>query len=103
MGFSAAEADASLLSAPEEGGQDRGCFLLGSDEKFVWVSQADYCVSSRPGDVLSTILGSCIAVCIRDPLIACGGMNHFLLPDAPQPTDGLPSMELRYGSPDYPD
>ena len=64
----------------------------------VWVAQADFYVTANPTEVLSTILGSCIAVCIHDPVAACGGMNHFLLPDAPVPTDGLPSIELRYGS-----
>lgn len=29
---------------------------------------------------LSTLLGSCVAACIRDPLRGIGGMNHFLLP-----------------------
>lgn len=64
----------------------------------VWVAQADFYVTANPAEVLSTILGSCIAVCIHDPVAACGGMNHFLLPDATVPTDGLPSIELRYGS-----
>lgn len=30
--------------------------------------------------VLTTLLGSCVAACIRDPVIGVGGMNHFLLP-----------------------
>ena len=64
----------------------------------VWIAQADFYVTANPTEVLSTILGSCIAVCIHDPVVACGGMNHFLLPSAPQPSDGLPSIELRYGS-----
>ncbi len=29
---------------------------------------------------LVTLLGSCVAACIRDPLAAVGGMNHFMLP-----------------------
>jgi chemotaxis protein CheD len=29
---------------------------------------------------LSTVLGSCIAVCLWDPVARVGGMNHFLLP-----------------------
>lgn len=31
--------------------------------------------------VLVTVLGSCVAACIRDPLSRIGGMNHFMLPD----------------------
>lgn len=30
--------------------------------------------------VLTTILGSCVATCMFDPLAKVGGMNHFLLP-----------------------
>ncbi len=43
---------------------------------------------------LVTLLGSCIAACIRDPLLKIGGMNHFLLPDG-NTGDGAPA---RYGS-----
>ncbi len=31
-------------------------------------------------EMLVTILGSCISVCLRDPLVNIGGMNHILLP-----------------------
>ena len=31
--------------------------------------------------VVRTILGSCIAVCLRDPVARIGGMNHFMLPN----------------------
>lgn len=29
---------------------------------------------------ISTVLGSCVAVCLHDPISRVGGMNHFLLP-----------------------
>lgn len=29
---------------------------------------------------ITTILGSCVAVCVWDPELGVGGMNHFLLP-----------------------
>jgi chemotaxis protein CheD len=29
---------------------------------------------------ISTLLGSCVAVCLYDPKLHLGGMNHFLLP-----------------------
>ncbi|MDO8989666.1 MAG: chemotaxis protein CheD [Sideroxyarcus sp.] len=29
---------------------------------------------------ISTLLGSCVAVCLFDPVLKFGGMNHFLLP-----------------------
>lgn len=30
---------------------------------------------------LSTLLGSCVAVCLFDPQLRIGGINHFMLPD----------------------
>jgi chemotaxis protein CheD len=40
-------------------------------------------VSNRPGDVIVThALGSCIAVCVFDPVASVAGMLHFLLPEA---------------------
>jgi chemotaxis protein CheD len=35
---------------------------------------------SRGPRVLTTILGSCVAVCLHDPRTGLGGMNHYLLP-----------------------
>lgn len=47
----------------------------------VQLTLGDTYVTSAPEEVLTTILGSCIAACIRDPVGGVGGMNHFLLPD----------------------
>lgn len=47
----------------------------------VQLTLGDTYVTSEPNEVLTTILGSCIAACIRDPASGVGGMNHFLLPD----------------------
>ncbi|MCA1441223.1 chemoreceptor glutamine deamidase CheD [Ensifer sp. IC4062] len=46
----------------------------------VHVIQGEFKVVNDPDIVLSTILGSCVAACLRDPVIGVGGMNHFLLP-----------------------
>lgn len=35
---------------------------------------------TKNSEAIATILGSCISVCIRDPDLGLGGMNHFLLP-----------------------
>jgi chemotaxis protein CheD len=64
----------------------------------IWIFQGDFYVSSRPDLYLTAVLGSCIAVCIRDPAAGCGGMNHFLLPDTEARDDHYPSQALRYGS-----
>jgi chemotaxis protein CheD len=46
----------------------------------IHVIQGEFMVVDDPNVVLSTVLGSCIAACIRDPEAGVGGMNHFLLP-----------------------
>ncbi len=35
---------------------------------------------TREGEMITTVLGSCISACIRDPASGVGGMNHFMLP-----------------------
>lgn len=47
----------------------------------VHVNQGEYHVTDDPGVMLTTILGSCVSMCLRDPEMGIGGMNHFLLPD----------------------
>ena len=32
------------------------------------------------GEMIGTVLGSCISACIRDVKLGIGGMNHFMLP-----------------------
>ncbi|MDY0201582.1 MAG: chemotaxis protein CheD [Tenuifilaceae bacterium] len=36
--------------------------------------------TSREPHKVSTILGSCVAVCLFDPVLKIGGINHFMLP-----------------------
>ena len=68
--------------------------LKDTVEKRVHVGQGEHFITSDPNVVLSTILGSCVAMCLRDPQIGVGGMNHFLLPEG-NVGDGAPA---RYGS-----
>ena len=35
---------------------------------------------SMNGELITTVLGSCISACIRDTKTGIGGMNHFMLP-----------------------
>lgn len=44
------------------------------------VMEGEFHVSDDPHLVMTTVLGSCVAVCLRDPVAGLGGMNHFLLP-----------------------
>ena len=45
----------------------------------VQITQGETYVTADAREVLTTVLGSCIAACIRDPDMGVGGMNHFLL------------------------
>jgi chemotaxis protein CheD len=38
---------------------------------------------TKEDEHISTLLGSCISVCMRDKLTGVGGMNHFMLPTKP--------------------
>jgi len=50
-------------------------------EQRIHVGQGDHHVTADPNVMLTTILGSCVAMCLRDPQSGVGGMNHFLLPE----------------------
>lgn len=58
---------------------------------------------TRSDEIITTVLGSCISACVRDPLLRIGGMNHFMLPE--DITNGSSSwhdpkigLSTRYGS-----
>lgn len=56
----------------------------------------DYQVAAA-GTMLVTVLGSCVAACIRDTRLGIGGMNHFMLPEGSDPS-GVASESARYGA-----
>lgn len=47
--------------------------------------------------VISTVLGSCIAVALHDSTAGIGGMNHFLLPGSVDAGSVYSTTEGRYG------
>lgn len=55
-------------------------FGQAGEARPVHVIQGEQKISDDPDAVLTTILGSCVAACLRDPVARIGGMNHFLLP-----------------------
>jgi chemotaxis protein CheD len=61
------------------------------------VHPGDFYTTSDPSVMIVTILGSCVAACIRDPEIKIGGLNHFMLPSAPDLVE-INSKSNRYGS-----
>jgi chemotaxis protein CheD len=46
--------------------------------------------------MISTVLGSCVAACIHDPITGVGGMNHFMLPEGDMQSPA--SATMRYGA-----
>ena len=62
-----------------------------------WIAQilpGEYYVS-RNDEIITTVLGSCISACMRDPGLGIGGMNHFMLPSDPAAKEGA---SARYGA-----
>jgi chemotaxis protein CheD len=51
---------------------------------------------TRKPMMIVTVLGSCVAACIRDRVSGIGGMNHFMLPDGE--AGGASASSMRYGS-----
>ena len=45
----------------------------------VYLQPGQLYASAQPSAV-TTVLGSCVAICLWDPLTSVGGMNHYLLP-----------------------
>jgi chemotaxis protein CheD len=64
----------------------------------VKVGPGEHHVTSEPNETISTVLGSCIAACIRDPVAGVGGLNHFMLPTSIDGVWGKASASLRYGN-----
>jgi chemotaxis protein CheD len=58
------------------------------------IVQGEFGVSDDLALVFSTLLGSCIAVCLFEEKTGIGGMNHYLLPDSAGSRQG----ELKYGA-----
>jgi chemotaxis protein CheD len=79
-----------------------GDYFSGSDRYYDQISEmtvvkvfsGDCYSTTEPGEMLVTVLGSCIAACIRDPIAKVGGMNHFLLPNSSNVGDS----PTRYGA-----
>jgi len=49
-------------------------------------------------EAITTILGSCISACVRDPKVGLGGMNHFMLPISQSASSIEKADAARYGN-----
>jgi len=54
---------------------------------------ADIFVDKSP-HIVSTVLGSCVSVCLYDPMLMQGGINHFILPH----WNGNDLATMKYGN-----
>ena len=63
----------------------------------VKVMPGGYYVTTHVDEVMVTVLGSCVAACIRDPELGIAGMNHFMLPAHPRQDIGSTTERMRYG------
>jgi len=54
---------------------------------------------SKNNELISTVLGSCIAACVYDEKLGIGGVNHFMLPvKKGEHVEGAHSLSGRYGN-----
>jgi len=72
----------------------RSDWTVPSEHK-IHLLQGQFEVSDSPEVMITTMLGSCVACCLHDPVRGIGGMNHFLLPHG----EGASGPEARrYGA-----
>lgn len=64
--------------------------------KFQNVLPGDFMVTDQKDEVISTLLGSCIAACVRCTQTGIGGLNHFLLPST-RGRNVADDQAMRYG------
>lgn len=57
-----------------------------------------YYTTSAEDEMIVTILGSCVAACVRNPRTGYGGMNHFMLPQSDNSNWGGTNSAMRYGN-----
>jgi chemotaxis protein CheD len=74
----------------------------GCDRWSAKILPGEYFVT-RSDEAITTVLGSCISACMRDPTTRIGGMNHFMLPEDSSPgksswIEGPGGLATRYGS-----
>jgi chemotaxis protein CheD len=67
-----------LLSRQSPG--QRSYFDARFDAMVQPVAPGAHAITGKENELLTTVLGSCIAVCLRDEKRRLGGINHFMLP-----------------------
>lgn len=70
--------EATIPGREHAGG--RSYFDARFEATVVPVPPGGHAITGKEAEMLSTLLGSCIAVCLRDERKRLGGINHFMLP-----------------------
>ena len=65
------------------------------ERQVVKLMPGDYYIGKQH-ELLVTVLGSCVSLCLFDPVLKISGMNHYMLPGCPK--DDEPIL-TRYGWP----
>lgn len=58
----------------------------------------DVHLATQAQQILETMLGSCVVLCLRDPVRIIAGMCHYLLPETPDQRPASPKQLGRYGA-----
>lgn len=66
------------------------------DKHITIIQPGEYHVSDED-EMIGTLLGSCVAVCLHDPVRGVSGMNHFMLPGRIVKNDIFKEGSARYG------
>lgn len=61
------------------------------------IYSGEYFVTKEQNIVITTLLGSCIAVCMKDSFSSVAGINHYLLPDSKHRLKEVRKNDSRYG------
>jgi len=85
-------------SSDERGPQAVQAYDRKSGMKMVRILPGATYTTGASDEIIVTVLGSCVAACVRNPLVGFGGMNHFMLPENDSCDWNGVSSALRYGN-----
>lgn len=76
----------------------RRVFDAASSMWMVKVFPGEFYITRKTDEMIVTVLGSCVAACIRDPVAGIGGMNHFMLAQHSSGNWGNDMRSMRFGN-----
>lgn len=97
-GVSALRQSSDAATDCTQAAASRRFFDAASGAWMVKVFPGEYYVTSKPDEMLVTVLGSCVSACIRDPRKGIGGMNHFMLAQGHAGGWGGQAQSTRFGN-----